>query len=217
MKPQDSKVILHVVNGDARFDANCRANGKRPFSVALCVGILVLVGVFALVGVILLLLEGRKKRSGLQNKSRNVYSSSFINTTSMESGGVYFGISVFSFDELREATNNFDEARKFGEGGPEPTSKVVGRIEGLVAGTSQREFILVVLNFVFTEGNYNGSTITVLGRNRITQNIREIPVIGGTGVFRFATGYAETNTIFLDPKMRSTIEYNIFKNPKLYK
>ncbi|XP_017438130.1 dirigent protein 22 [Vigna angularis] len=135
----------------------------------------------------------------------------------MESGGVYFGISVFSFDELREATNNFDEARKFGEGGPEPTSKVVGRIEGLVAGTSQREFILVVLNFVFTEGNYNGSTITVLGRNRITQNIREIPVIGGTGVFRFATGYAETNTIFLDPKMRSTIEYNIFKNPKLYK
>ncbi|KOM54422.1 hypothetical protein LR48_Vigan10g031400 [Vigna angularis] len=35
----------------------------------------------------------------------------------MESGDVYFGISVFSFDELREATNNFDEARKFGEGG----------------------------------------------------------------------------------------------------
>ncbi|XP_052730108.1 dirigent protein 22-like [Vigna angularis] len=106
----------------------------------------------------------------------------------MESGGVYFGISVFSFDELREATNNFDEARKFGEGGPEPTSKVVGRIEG----------------------KYNGSTITVLGRNRITQNIREIPVIGGTGVFRFAMGYAETNTIFLNPKMRSTIEYNIY-------
>lgn len=95
--------------------------------------------------------------------------------------------------------------------GPEPTSKVVGRIEGLVAGTSQREFILlVVLNFVLTEGKYNGSTITVLGRNRVNQNIREIPVIGGTGVFRFATGYAETNTIFLDPKTRSTIEYNIY-------
>ncbi|XP_047155744.1 dirigent protein 22-like [Vigna umbellata] len=129
----------------------------------------------------------------------------------MESGGVYFGIFVFSFNELKEATNNFDEAMKFGEGGPEPTSKVVGRIEGLVAGTLQREFILlVVLNFVLTEGKYNGSTITVLGRNRITQNIREIPVIGGTGVFRFATGYAETNTIFLDPKTRSTIEYNIY-------
>jgi len=35
----------------------------------------------------------------------------------MESGGVYFGISVFSFDELREATNNFVEDRKLGEGG----------------------------------------------------------------------------------------------------
>ncbi|KAK7382344.1 hypothetical protein VNO80_01195 [Phaseolus coccineus] len=95
--------------------------------------------------------------------------------------------------------------------GPERTSKVVGRIEGIAAATSQSEFnLLVVLTFVLTEGNYNGSTITVLGRNRLSQKIREIPVIGGTGVFRFATGYAETNTIFIDPKTRSTIEYNIY-------
>jgi len=95
--------------------------------------------------------------------------------------------------------------------GPEPTSKVVGRIEGLVAATSQRVFTLsVILNFVLTEGKYNGSTITLLGRNSIAQKVREIPVIGGTGLFRFATGYAETNTIFLDPKTRDTIEYNIY-------
>ncbi|QCD90018.1 Protein kinase [Vigna unguiculata] len=86
--------------------------------IALFVGIPILVVVFALVVVIiLLLLKGRKKRSGLQSKSRSAYSSSFRNTTSMESGGVYFGISVFSFDELREATNNFVEDRKLGEGG----------------------------------------------------------------------------------------------------
>ncbi|RZC19088.1 Dirigent protein 19 [Glycine soja] len=73
--------------------------------------------------------------------------------------------------------------------GPERSSKLVGRVEGLYAATSQTEFnLLVVLNFVLTEGKYNGSTITILGRNRISQNLREIPVIGGSGVFRFATG-----------------------------
>ncbi|KAH1266276.1 Dirigent protein 3 [Glycine max] len=59
-------------------------------------------------------------------------------------------------------------------------------------------------------GKYNGSTITVLGRNRISQKLREIPVIGGSGVFRFATGYAEVNTVFLDPQTRSTITIFMF-------
>ncbi|KAG5060528.1 hypothetical protein AAZX31_01G116100 [Glycine max] len=95
--------------------------------------------------------------------------------------------------------------------GPERTSKVVGRVEALAAATSQTEFnLLIFFNFILTQGKYNGSTITVLGRNRISLKVREIPVVGGTGVFRFATGYAETNTIFFDPQTRSTIEYNIY-------
>ncbi|XP_020236862.1 dirigent protein 22 [Cajanus cajan] len=95
--------------------------------------------------------------------------------------------------------------------GPNRTSKVVGRIEGLVAGTSQSEFnLLVVLNFALTEGKYNGSSIVVLGRNRLSLKVRELPVIGGTGVFRFATGYAEANTVFIEPTVRSTVEYNIY-------
>ncbi|ESW06631.1 hypothetical protein PHAVU_010G063800 [Phaseolus vulgaris] len=94
--------------------------------------------------------------------------------------------------------------------GQEPNSKVVGRIEGLYAGTSQTEFnLLVVVNFLLTEGKYNGSTIAVLGRNRLSLKVRELPVIGGSGVFKFATGYAETKTLYLDAD-RSTIEYNIY-------
>lgn len=94
--------------------------------------------------------------------------------------------------------------------GPEPSSKVVGKVESLYASTSQTEFdLLLVANFVLTEGKYNGSTIVVLGRNRLSLKVREMPVIGGSGVFKFATGYAESNTLFLDAE-RSSIEYNIF-------
>ncbi|KAL2337667.1 hypothetical protein Fmac_012113 [Flemingia macrophylla] len=48
--------------------------------------------------------------------------------------------------------------------GQDPKSKVVGRMEGFVAGTSQSEFnLFVIINFALTEGKYNGSSITVLG------------------------------------------------------
>ncbi|XP_027908396.1 dirigent protein 22-like [Vigna unguiculata] len=94
--------------------------------------------------------------------------------------------------------------------GPEPNSTVVGKVESLYAGTSQTEFdLLLVANFVLTEGKYNGSTIVVLGRNRLSLKVREMPVIGGSGVFKFATGYAESNTLYLDAE-RSSIEYNIY-------
>ncbi|QCE03400.1 Plant disease resistance response protein [Vigna unguiculata] len=94
--------------------------------------------------------------------------------------------------------------------GSDPNTKVVGRIEGLYAGTSQTEFnLLLVVNFVLTEGKYNGSSIAVLGRNRISLKVRELPVIGGSGVFKFARGYAETSTLYLDAN-RSAVEYNIY-------
>ncbi|CAJ1948606.1 unnamed protein product [Sphenostylis stenocarpa] len=94
--------------------------------------------------------------------------------------------------------------------GPEQNSKIVGRVEGSYAGTSQRELnLLVVFNFVLTEGKYNGSTITVLGRNRLSLKVREMPVIGGSGCFKFATGFVETSTLYLDAE-RSTIVYDIY-------
>ncbi|KAH1084374.1 hypothetical protein J1N35_024135 [Gossypium stocksii] len=50
------------------------------------------------------------------------------------------------------------------------------------------------------EGKYNGSNLSVLGRNPVFSAVREMPVIGGSGVFRFARGYAEARTHTFDLK-----------------
>ena len=38
-------------------------------------------------------------------------------------------------------------------------------------------------NFVFTTGKFNGSSLTILGRNAVFQPLREMPIIGA---FRLA-------------------------------
>lgn len=96
--------------------------------------------------------------------------------------------------------------------GPELSSKVVGKAQGFYALASQEEFgLLMTMNFVFTEGKYNGSTITVLGRNAVFDQVREMPVIGGSGLFRFARGYVEARTHMFDLKSGdATVEYNVY-------
>ncbi|GMP37592.1 hypothetical protein CsSME_00009201 [Camellia sinensis var. sinensis] len=77
--------------------------------------------------------------------------------------------------------------------GPSQASKAVGRAQGL-----------------FTDGTYNRSTLTVLGSNPVTQTKRELPVIGGTGVFRLARGVALLNTYFLNAALGNAIvEYTV--------
>ncbi|MED6149853.1 hypothetical protein PIB30_066575 [Stylosanthes scabra] len=74
---------------------------------------------------------------------------------------------------------------------PDWSSKQVGRAQGIFAQASLQDLGLAMLtNFVFTEGKYAGSTISMLGRNAISEKIREMPIVGGTGVFRFARGFA---------------------------
>ncbi|KAJ8758882.1 hypothetical protein K2173_002661 [Erythroxylum novogranatense] len=96
--------------------------------------------------------------------------------------------------------------------GPELSSKMVGRAQGFYAQASQEEIgLLMAMNFAFTEGRYNGSTITVLGRNRVFSEVREMPVIGGSGLFRFARGYVEARTQKLDVNTGdATVEYNVY-------
>ncbi|WJX48931.1 hypothetical protein P8452_35428 [Trifolium repens] len=95
---------------------------------------------------------------------------------------------------------------------PNLTSKLLGRAQGIYAATSQTELdFLMIQNFALLQGKYNGSVITILGRNVANNKVRELPVIGGTGVFRFAKGYAEATTHYLDTKTGdATTEYNVY-------
>ncbi|XP_057425224.1 dirigent protein 22-like [Lotus japonicus] len=93
---------------------------------------------------------------------------------------------------------------------PELGSKVVGRAQGMYASASMDELgYLMVLNFAFTEGKYNGSNLSVLGRNRVFSAVREMPVVGGSGLFRFAHGYAQARTHFLG-ELEAVVEYNVY-------
>ncbi|KAL1554569.1 dirigent protein 21-like [Salvia divinorum] len=83
--------------------------------------------------------------------------------------------------------------------GPNLSSRVVGRAQGMYASADVSDAgLLMVFNFVFTDGKFNGSTLSVVGRNAVLSAVREMPIIGGSGIFLFARGYARTRTHFLD-------------------
>ncbi|WOL00885.1 dirigent protein 21-like [Canna indica] len=86
-------------------------------------------------------------------------------------------------------------------GGPNLSSALVGRAQGFYAFASQEAndpALLMTVNLVFVGGAYNGSTLAVLSRDAISEPVRELPVVGGTGKFRMARGYALLKTYSLD-------------------
>ncbi|KAK4281790.1 hypothetical protein QN277_013242 [Acacia crassicarpa] len=96
--------------------------------------------------------------------------------------------------------------------GPKRRSKLVGKAQGIYASASQDELgFLMVFNFVFTEGKYNGSYLSLLGRNTAFSTVREMPIVGGSGLFRFAHGFAQAKTYTFDPKTGdAVVEYNVY-------
>ena len=95
--------------------------------------------------------------------------------------------------------------------GPNLSSKTVGKSQGLYASTGLEETsLLMVMNFAFTDGKYNGSTFTVVGRNNVNAKVREMPIIGGSGLFRFARGYVLASTYSFSDNGDGTIEYNCY-------
>ncbi|KAL4560711.1 hypothetical protein LXL04_032864 [Taraxacum kok-saghyz] len=96
--------------------------------------------------------------------------------------------------------------------GPERTSKIVGRAQGIYASADLSQTgLLMVLNYVFVEGKYNGSTLSILGRNSVLSPVRELPIVGGSGLFRFARGYALAKTHFFNTSNGDAcVEYDVY-------
>lgn len=74
---------------------------------------------------------------------------------------------------------------------PDPKSTLLGRAQGIYAMSSLGdEFSLhMTLTYSFVSGPYKNSSISVIGRNMVMRDVREFPIVGGTGIFRLARGY----------------------------
>lgn len=96
--------------------------------------------------------------------------------------------------------------------GPEKDSEKLGRAQGMITYVDLETSALGMnLNIVFTAGEYSGSTLCILGRNPITVNQRELPVVGGTGIFRMARGYVIGNTYAYNPDTEyGVLEYTVY-------
>ncbi|XP_074574746.1 pterocarpan synthase 1-like [Curcuma longa] len=118
-----------------------------------------------------------------------------VNSTTSNPGG--FGSISVADDELRE--------------GSSVDSKLIGRAQGIAPVVSQsgQTAFLVLLDFVFTDGEYNGSSLMVVGRATLG-GATERSIIGGTGKFRMARGYT-INTFLSDaPAGRLIAEYDAY-------
>ncbi|CAL5034258.1 unnamed protein product [Urochloa decumbens] len=92
-----------------------------------------------------------------------------------------------------------------------PASAAVGRAQGFYMMTSQASgaTLTVCANFLLTSGDYNGSTIAVMGPDDIAKDVRELAVVGGTGRFRMASGYVLWKTASLNGP-DATIELDVY-------
>ncbi|TVU30959.1 hypothetical protein EJB05_22618, partial [Eragrostis curvula] len=95
--------------------------------------------------------------------------------------------------------------------GADPTSRLIGRAQGISVGSSLSDgSLLTMLDFVFTDGTYNGSSLQVFGR-ALLGTVMERPIVGGTGAFRMARGYTLSKMIKSpDPNNLLILEYDAY-------
>ncbi|KAF3329449.1 dirigent protein 21-like protein [Carex littledalei] len=97
--------------------------------------------------------------------------------------------------------------------GPDSNTTLLGQAQGILTYTKSRT-VQWVLNIVLTCGEYNGSTIAIMGRDEIPLPGRELSVVGGTGAFRMARGYMLLKTYSDDKEKRNVVlELDVYVYP----
>ncbi|CAJ2630675.1 unnamed protein product [Trifolium pratense] len=109
--------------GHCRIDSNkrvyCAARKGRSLIWKLGLILGVGIGPWIIVGLFVALRYYKRKYGPAHiqfQPSNNTYVDPYPNRE-MESNKLFFGVPVFSYEELQQATNNFDRTRKLGDGG----------------------------------------------------------------------------------------------------
>nr|POE84433.1 leaf rust 10 disease-resistance locus receptor-like protein kinase-like 1.1 [Quercus suber] len=97
-----------------QHDDHCHLKGNNKRKVLIALGI----GCQAIIICLLFFMwhHYKKKHASSELLRRNTYSGTF-SKSDLEVGSIYFGVPVFSYSELEEATNNFDLEKELGDGG----------------------------------------------------------------------------------------------------
>ncbi|TMW87149.1 hypothetical protein EJD97_020358 [Solanum chilense] len=94
--------------------------------------------------------------------------------------------------------------------GPDPTSKLIGRARGLYGSAGQTDMgLIMAISYGFLDGIYQGSSFSLLSLNPALNPVREMAIVGGTGLFRLARGYALAQTYSANPNGDAIVGYNV--------
>uniref|UniRef100_A0A0D3GLD2 Dirigent protein n=1 Tax=Oryza barthii TaxID=65489 RepID=A0A0D3GLD2_9ORYZ len=69
---------------------------------------------------------------------------------------------------------------------------------------------VVSITLVLTDGPYKGSTILIAGRDDISEEVRELAVVGGTGKLRRATGHVLWTTARRESPVHMVLELDVY-------
>ena len=93
----------------------------------------------------------------------------------------------------------------------ERNSSQVGRLQDIYVNSALDGTDLhLLVSLVFTNKEYNGSTLEIQGADMFYQKYREVSVISGSWIYRLAHGYAILQTVYYDvPKGNAIIRWNL--------